>query len=231
MFYRLLDKNYADLEDWLAIATSGLSGAAKAQLIEDMTAHYAEAVDALIAEGKSRVDAESQALAQLGEPATVCDLYKRQFEPSAEMKSFFQYYDDMALAKKQGFGPSVRELATVLIGAILLFGTLTSYSRTGNETVPLVAFSILGTAIAATFAGRGANLVSRSHGGLNGYRTLLAMRIVQFLFLGGQGCVLALADSFLILPGAMMSATFAYAAINELRTWRKIRPLIERVSQ
>ena len=49
MFPVQLDEYYTNFDDWLDIATTGLSESVKSLLIEDMREHYAEAVHVLIA--------------------------------------------------------------------------------------------------------------------------------------------------------------------------------------
>lgn len=225
-----LDRYYTDFEDWIAVATSGLSDAAKARLIEDMREHYAEAVSTLVARGVSREVAATEALEQLGQPTAVRREYERQFQLSPEMKTFFRYYDEMTRAKRNKYRLDTREMTVILVCLLCLISTHASSAPDASGRMPYFALFMVGGVIAPTFSGRFANLVAERNGSLNGYRTLLALRITQYMFLCAMGCVFVFIAGFLIVPGAIFSAIGAWSIVHELRTWRKIRPVIERVT-
>jgi hypothetical protein len=74
------------LSAWLKVATDRLCDSAKARITLEIEAHFNEAVEAHIADGKPPVEAQAQALAELGNPEKAGRRFRKKHLTEKEVK-------------------------------------------------------------------------------------------------------------------------------------------------
>jgi hypothetical protein len=77
----------AGLAIWLQRATDGLTAPVKERIGSEVESHYAETVDAHIANGLSEADARKAALAELGDANDAARRFRRQYLTEQEVKA------------------------------------------------------------------------------------------------------------------------------------------------
>src|SRR6266404_2508067 len=74
-----------NLSDWLAIATKGLAQAGKQRITQEIEAHFADAVEARVSQGKPEQVAKANALAELGNPTTAGKRFRKKHFTEKEL--------------------------------------------------------------------------------------------------------------------------------------------------
>src|SRR5260221_4530169 len=74
------------LSKWLEIATKGLATAGKQRITQEIEAHFADAVEARVSQGKPEGVAKANALAELGDPTAAGKRFRKKHFTEKEAK-------------------------------------------------------------------------------------------------------------------------------------------------
>src|SRR6185312_7693119 len=74
------------LSKWIEVATAKLAAPGRERIAREIEAHFAEAVEARVAQGEPKQSAEARALTDLGDPAVAAKRFRRSHFTILEAK-------------------------------------------------------------------------------------------------------------------------------------------------
>jgi hypothetical protein len=204
----------ASLAAWLEIATKGIAAAGRERITREIEAHFAEAVEAHLAQGETEEAAKADALGELGDAKTARGRFRKRHLTEREAKG---------LVNSRKIASSKRRLAlNIGSGLILTFVAL------GMNPKSVFLFCVpifLGLVVLPFFA----FLSSRKPGNKSKLSSMLLFEAVQFassiwpiIFL----LSLCRSKSMLVFITTLLTWDVLLCVaglIDSFRIWRKIR--------
>jgi len=221
MFRELCDKEYLLLDDWLVVATQGLSEESAVRVSEEIQEHYEQSVVALIAEGFRPGGAELETIKRLGSPYRARREYKREYPTLRDMNRFERYLGELDYVRGLGVRLHWRE---VLCGMFLLLAA-TLYFLVGAYEPPWMIIAQALVIGIDTFAVRVAVHVTNRRGIRQGYGVYLCTLFLVCWPIVVYFGLFYYTSGFLFIF-VMLALVLSIHTFRTLQMWRKVKPFL-----
>lgn len=215
------DIEYLLIDDWLAVATKGLSEESATRVAEEIQEHYNESVAALIAEGYRPGGAELETIKRLGSPFRARRHYRHEYPTFRDMKEFDRYKTEIDSVRELGNRLHWREIFSI---AVILFVAFV-YFLEGASEAPWILFVSAYAATSNILAARVAVRASAGRGIRREYQAYLCTTLVLGWLMTVYFGLVYLPSAPPILFGLLVVLMF-FLTLRTLRIWRKIRPML-----
>ncbi len=224
MIANLFGTEYLVLDDWLAVATKGLSDESAARVTEEIQEHYEESVATLVAEGYRPGGAELETLSRLGSPRRARRGYRREYTTERDVKTFQRYQEELNKMSELGSRLHWREMYVVGTFLLVLFA---SFMEDKKPEVPLAFPVCMFSVVIGTTAGRIALRLSRRQGRARRFGMYLAVQFLLIWIMAAYIAAISFYTGFLG-PFLIFLLFLLFLTIHQYRFWKKIRPILNK---
>jgi hypothetical protein len=203
----------ASLSEWLEIATKGIAAAGKERITREIEAHFAEAVEAHIAQGEPEPVAQAKAVIALGDATVAAKRFRRNHFTEEEVKSLEKMRKDAA--KLRNFLLNVLYPLSFYSSCRLIFGD----PKHDLYFIGLLSAAVALPGLSFVIANRPATKAKVSWLLLVEITTNVAFAAIAFPCIGGNSQDFS--SAYWGIGAALLPITF-----RRLHLWNKARKLL-----